>query len=261
VSLTGILGFLFVLLVFGLVIVLAFAGRNHPARHLRPIKAFTKLRRAVGLAVEAGTRMHISLGRGNITGMEAVSGFVGLNVQERVARAASVSDRPPIATSGNGALGILSRDTFSGVYRSLRTDGRFDPTLGHVVGLTPFSYAAGTLPIIHDEHVTANVLMGHFGAEIALINEAAERSGSLVIAGTDNIAAQAAIYAIAQEPLIGEELYASGAYLGAGPLYESSLRTQDILRMLLIALILLAVILRFFGFHEPLLNLLPGIFT
>jgi hypothetical protein len=261
VSMTGILGFLFVLLVFGLVIILAFAGRNQPGRHLRPITAFLKLRRAVGLAVEAGTRLHVSLGRGDITGMEAVSGLVGLKVQERIARAASISDRPPIATSGNGALGILSRDTFSDVYSSLRAEGRFDPTLGQVVGLTSFSYAAGTLPVIHDEHVTANVLIGHFGAEIALANEAAERSGSLVVAGTDNVAGQAAIYAVAQEPLIGEELYVSGAYLGAGPIYLSSLRTQDILRFLLIGVIILAIVLQFFGLHEPLLNLIPGNFS
>jgi hypothetical protein len=256
VSLTGILGFLFVLLVVGMVIVLAFAGRNQPGRNLRPITAFIKLRRAVGLAVEAGTRLHISLGRGNITGMEAVSGFVGLHVQDRVARAASVSDRPPVATSGNGALGILSRDTFSGAYRSLRAEGRFDPTLGQVVGLTSFSYAAGAMPVIQDENVTANVLIGHFGPEVALMNEAAERSGSLVVAGTDNITGQAAIYAVAREPLIGEELYVSGAYLGAGPIHESSLRTQDILRLLLIAVIILAVLLRFFGLHEPLINLI-----
>jgi hypothetical protein len=260
VNLTGILGLLFVLLIFGLVIILTFAGRDQPGRYLRPITAFNRLRRAVGLAVEAGTRLHITLGRGNITGMEAISGIVGLNVQDRVARAASVSDRPPVATSGNGVLGILSRDTFSGVYRSLRAEGRFDPYLGQVVGLTPFSYAAGTMPVIHDEQVTANVLMGHVGAEVALINEAAERSGSLMMAGTDNITGQAAIYAIAQEPLIGEELYAAGAYLGAGAVYESSLKTQDILRLLLIGIIVLAVILRFFGLDGPLLDLLPGNF-
>jgi hypothetical protein len=260
VNLTVILGLIFVLLIFGLVIILSFAGRDQPGRFLRPLTAFTRLRRAVGLAVEAGTRLHISLGRGNITGMEAVSGLVGLNIQERIARAASVSDRPPVATTGNGALGILSRDTFSGVYRSLRAERRFDPYMGRVVGLTPFSYAAGTLPVIQDENVTATVLVGHVGAEVALINEAAERSGSIMVAGTDNITGQAAIYAVAQEPLIGEEIYAAGAYLGAGTVYEASLKTQDIMRLLLIAIIILAALLRFLGLDQTLINILPGNF-
>jgi hypothetical protein len=55
------------------------------------------------------------------------------------------------------------------------------------------------------------------------------------------------LYATAQEPLIGEELYAAGAYLQAGPLHISSLRAQDILRWVLAAIILGGAILKFLG--------------
>jgi hypothetical protein len=118
---------------------------------------------------------------------------------------------------------------------------------GQLSGLTPFSYAAGTLSIIHDEDVSTNVLLGSFGSEVALINEAGERSGSLTLAGTDNVAAQSVIYASAHEPLIGEETYASGAYLGVGRVHVASLHAQDILRWVLAGAIVIGSILKLVG--------------
>jgi hypothetical protein len=259
VELTSILGLIFVALAVGLIIVFATAGRVRTGRTLREIQAFTRLRKALGLAVESGMRMHVSLGRGDLTGLEAGSALMGLAMQERMARAASVSDRPPVATSGSGSIGILSRDTFAAAYRSLGAESQFDPNSGRVVGLTPFSYAAGALPVIHDEQVSANLIAGHIGSEVALLNEAAERSGSLTVAGTDDITGQAVLYGTAQEPLIGEELYAGGAYLGAGPVHEASLRAQDVLRILVIALILLASLIYLLGLDQAIANLAQGL--
>jgi hypothetical protein len=118
---------------------------------------------------------------------------------------------------------------------------------GRVSGLTPTSYAAGTLPIIYDEQISATVLAGHFGSESALITDAAERNGSLTLAGSDNITAQAVFVASAQEPLIGEELYAAGAYINAGPIHVSSLRAQDIFRWVLIIAILVGAVMKMLG--------------
>jgi len=53
------------------------------------------------------------------------------------------------------------------------------------------------------------------------------------------------LFAAAQEPLIGEELYAAGAYLKSGPIHIASLRAQDVLRWVLIFAILLGAILKF----------------
>ena len=65
--------------------------------------------------------------------------------------------------------------------------------------------------------------------------------------GTDNLTGQAILFAAAKEPLIGEETYAGGAYLGAGPMHLASLYAQDILRWIIIGLILIGAILKLFG--------------
>jgi len=125
--------------------------------------------------------------------------------------------------------------------------GAYDPTAGRLTGLTPFSYAAGAIPTIHDENISTNVLIGNFGVESALLAEAAERANTFTLAASDNLTAQAVLYACAQEPLIGEELYATGAYVDAGRMHAASLTAQDILRWLIIVVILVGALLKLVG--------------
>ena len=244
---TDFLTFVFVLVCLGLILFFIYFGRKRPLFNLRDIPAFRHFRREVDLAVEAGKRLHISIGRGSVNDLPGGAAFIGLTILDRCARAASNSDRPPMSTTGDGVLTILGQDTLRSTYRSLATEQRYDPTNVRLTGLTPLSYAAGAMPTIREEQITANIYAGHFGTEIALLTEAGERSQSLTVAGTDNIPAQAVIYATANEPLLGEELYAAGAYLGAGPAHTASLTMQDIMRWLLVAVIVVGAILKLLG--------------
>ena len=90
-------------------------------------------------------------------------------------------------------------------------------------------------------------LSADFGAEAGLLAEAAERENANLIAASDNLSAQSVFYASAQEPLIGEELFAAGAYVGAGASHEASLNVQDILRWLIILAIILGAGLKILG--------------
>jgi len=246
-SITDLLGLGFVAVFTILIVAFIFIGRNHPSRSLREILTFKKLKRGIGLAVEAGQRLHISLGHGSLDGQKAASGLIGLSVLERVARVASISDLPPIASSGEGNLSILSQDTLKSAYAAINAEDQYDPLSGQLSGLTPFSFASGTLPLIYDQHTSVNILMGSFGTELALIADVSERVGSITLAGSENLSAQAIIYATAQEPLIGEELFAAGAYLNAGPAHASSLRAQDLLRWVIIGVIIIGSFFKLVG--------------
>ena len=236
------------LLVFAaiLLLVLTFWRRRTPGS-FRTIDAFDRLNRSVGLAVENGTRLHISLGRGDLFTARGGSAFAGLAMLRRLAQRTSVSDRPPVASSGDASLAILSQDTLQSAYRAAGVEEQYRFSTGRLTGLTPFSYAAGTLPLIHDENVSANIVIGELGAESALVAEASDREGTNLIAASDNLSAQAVFYAAAQDPLIGEELFAAGAYVGAGAAHEASLNVQDILRWLIIVAILLGAGLKILG--------------
>ena len=217
---------------------------KHPV--FRDIPAFSHLRKAVGLVVEDGSRLHVSLGHGALTTPQSASAMAGLSLLRQLASLTSAGDQSPIATSGDAALTILSQDTLQAANK-FSEQAAFDASTGKLTGLTPFSYAAGAIPVIRDENVSTNVFMGNFGVEVALLNDAVERENTFVLAGSDNLTAQAVIYASAQEPLIGEEVYAAGAYIESGPLHAVSLTVQDILRWLIIAAILTGTLLTLAG--------------
>ena len=158
-----------------------------------------------------------------------------------------MSDRPPVATSGDSTLAILSQDKLRSAYREANSPDSYDPNQGRLTGMTPFSYAAGAMPVFQDEQVSANIVIGNFGPEAGLLADAAEQSGCFLLAASDAIPAQAVLYAAAQEPLVGEELFASGAYLQAGPLHAASLHVQDVLRWVLVAGLLAGTILKLAG--------------
>lgn len=163
---------------------------------------------------------------------------------DRIARAASISDRPPVATSGESLTAILSQDTLRSAYRVVGAENQYNPTAGRLSGLTPLSYAAGVLAVMNDEQVSANIITGHLGSEIALLTDASEHNHNLTIAGTDDLPGQSVLYATIQDPLIGEELYAGGAYLGSGLLYPACLRAQDVMRWILIAVMIFGAFVR-----------------
>lgn len=240
-------GLILLVIAFSLLVLLYVFTSPARRRTWRVITPFRRLRRSIGLAVEQGTRAHISLGSASITEPESASALVGLASLERISEISSVSDRPPLATSGHGTLALLSKDSMKAAYQKTNVPELIDPDSAILAGPTPLSYIAGTIPLVHTENISANILVGDFGPEVALLAQAAGRENQFLLAGSNSLPAQAVMYASAQEPLIGEELFALPTYLEAGRIYESSLLAQDMLRWILILALLAGSVLVFTG--------------
>ena len=156
-----------------LLLAFTFLRRKSPAV-FRKIEAYERLNRAVGLAVEGGTRLHVSIGRGNLFTARGGSALAGLAMLRRLSERTSLSDHPPVVTSGDASLAILSQDTLQAGYRAAGAEDQYRFTTGRLTGLTPFAFAAGTIPIMRDEKVSANVIIGDLGPEAALLADAAD---------------------------------------------------------------------------------------
>jgi hypothetical protein len=220
--------------------------RKSPAR-LRNIPALAQLYRMLGLSVEDGTRLHVSLGYGNLLDMRGGSALAGLAMLRHVAERTSVGDAPPVASAGDAMLGLLSQDTLQAGYKAAGAAELYSHTTGRVAGLSPFGYAAGAMHIPQNENVSANIMVGHFGPEVALLADAAERENVTIIGASDNLAGQAVLFANSRDPLIGEELFSTGAYLGAGASHLASLTLQDLFRWVIILVLLGGAAAKFMG--------------
>ena len=229
-----------------LLLVITFWKRRSPA-NLREIPALTRLYRMIGLSVEDGTRLHISLGHGGLLDARGGSALAGLAVLRNIAEKTSVSDRPPVATAGDPSLGLLTQDTLQAGYQAAGAGELYTPATGRVSGLSPFGFAAGAMHITQNENVSANIMIGHFGPEVALLTEASDRENVALIGASDNLTGQSVLYASSQDALIGEELFAAGAYIGAGASHAASLTVQDILRWVIIIGLLAGAFGKFAG--------------
>ena len=243
---TGLIALIVVIVAALMMAVFAFLAQRSPFA-FREINSFKLIRRSISMLVEDGSRLHVSLGRGSLLTPFGAAALAGLSLLRQLAETTSTGDRPPIATTGDGVVNLLAQETLRTAHETIQKEKPFNPDQGRMTGMTPFSYAAGVIPYIGDEQVSTNVLIGNYGVEIALLTEAAEREGAAVVAASDNLPAQAVLYATTPGSLIGEELFAAGAYHQAGNFHSSSLVVQDILRWILILVILAGIVLKLVG--------------
>ncbi len=214
---------------------------------IRNLKSFLNLRKNIGLTIEEGKRLHISLGNMPLNTIRSAASFIALTSLENILKQSSLSDKPPIASSGAGDLSILSNDIFISTYRDLNALDRFDPKQSYLTGPTNLSYISGLYPIVHQNDSSVHLLIGNYGPEIGLITDACRRTGAVSIAGTTSLQGQAVILACADEAAIGEEYFALPHSLSKLPAYQASLHLQDVLRWGVIVVMLFGFLLKLLG--------------
>ncbi len=243
VNVIGLVTVIFFGILIGIFWLLALRKGAKP-RGLRRIEAYESLPATVGAAVETGHRIHISLGSGTIGEVTTAATISGLGVLDQVASVAAISDKPPIVTAADGAAMLLAQDTLRGVYNRQNASEQYDPLSAQVAGLTPLGFGAALPGVLDDEMVAGTVLIGSVGQEAVLLAEAGRRADLTTVAGSDLPAAQAVLFATADQPLIGEDLFAGSAYINRRPAHLASLRAQDWMRIIIGGLIVLGVLLK-----------------
>jgi hypothetical protein len=229
-----------------LLVVFAFFGRRRTIE-LRRISGFEDLKTSIERAVEAGERVHLSLGTGSVLGSDYAPALSGLTMLSQVAAATTMSDKPVIVTAGDGAMTTLAQEVVRTAYEKAQSATRYQPNSCRFLGPTPLSYVAGIPILLDTEDVSVHILMGSFGTEGALAADVGQRRQVFVLAGTDDIQSQSLLFATAENVLIGEEVFASGAYLTGNLLHLASLQAQDAIRLLILAVILIGTIMRTLG--------------
>jgi hypothetical protein len=241
------LGLIILLIGSALFVFFTFLIRQGLKPDLRPLSGYDTLSTQIGQAVESGGRVHISLGSNSITGEDTGVTLAGLAMLDVISEASSISDLSPVASTGDAASMFVISDTIRRAYGRRETLDKYETTSTRLVGLDPVALAGGATSIIADDDVRANVVMGSFGPEVALMTEAGRRQHIPQIVGSDRPETQAVAYAMAEHTLIGEEMFATRAYVLREAPALGSLLAQDVLRWLVIGAIVVGVILKTLG--------------
>lgn len=209
------------------------AGRPYA---LRPLKGFEGLQGQIGRAIESGNQLHLTLGQASLAGQAAPTSVAAGQVLDQLARDGCANGTPPLVTVGEGTLLPLAQASLQEAFREAGRPDDFDLVHTQFVAheTDPFAYGGGVASVIQQNRVASNVMMGRLGPEIAIMSEAAERKNMSQVVGTDDPTALAVATAVSEHVLVGEELFAAGAYLDGKPSQVAGLQLQEILRWLVI---------------------------
>jgi len=225
-------------------LIAAVRARNIP---LRPIAAYERMPIVIDEAVEADKAIHVSFGSSAIRDESTLSALASAEILYHMAERAAIGDRPTYITLSDPVTLGIAQDTLRRAYKARNRLDRYRPILARWYPQGPLSlaFAAGAGESIIDDDASANILVGRFGSELVLLAENAIRTDRSIIAQSDRIEGQAVAYVISQTPLIGEELYVGGAYLGGRPMAVGGVVALDVLRYLTISALILAAVYSF----------------
>lgn len=214
---------------------------------LRPLSGYIALKGQVGWAVESGSRQHVGLGQAGLTNPANPTTLAGTAVLSHMAQEGYTNGIPPLVTVGEGTILPLAHESLRYAYEEAGRPSNVRHERPEFVApdTAPFIYAGGVSNVIKQEKVISNVMVGRFGPELTIVNEAADRLQVDQVIGSDNPVALAIATTATQDVLIGEELLASGAYLERRNTQLASLQTQDVLRWLISLTILGIAIYQF----------------
>jgi hypothetical protein len=229
------------------VIATQFVRRRRTAFDLRDIPAYTSMPMMVGAAIEANRPLHLSPGSAGLAGNSTLLALASAELFYQVSQRSAISNVSPILTVSDTTAIALGHDTLRRAYQSRNLVERY--RRGNVrwfpSGTRSLAFAAALTATMGDDNVGANFMVGSFGPELALIADAAYRRNQSLIAASDQLEGQAVAFAVSDKPLIGEEIFVAGAYLGGESSQVGSVITQDVLRWLLVGAIIVTAVLSF----------------
>jgi hypothetical protein len=206
--------------------------------YVRRIPGIDAVDEAIGRSVEMGRPMIYTFG---LSGVDPLF-FASLGVLTHIARrAAQYGTRLFVPQNNIEVMAI----TQSAVRECYQREGRLDAFHEEDIRFLSdeqFAFASGYMGLVHREQCAACFLLGSFAAESLILAEAGQHVGAIQVAGTTDNAQIPFFITTCDFTIIGEEVFAAGAYLSHDPVQRGSLRGQDAAKMALLAIILAGIL-------------------
>jgi len=183
--------------------------------YIRPIAGIQEIDNAIGRATEMGRPILYVNGLGYI---EDVATLAGLAILSRVAKKSAEYDTKLLVPAFDYIVLPISQEIVKEAHYEAGRPDTYDKDNVFFVTDSQFAYVAGVNGIMIREKTATNFYMGMFYAESLLLTETGNMTGAIQIAGTDAVAQLPFFITTCDYTLIGEELYAAGAYLSRQPL-------------------------------------------
>jgi hypothetical protein len=240
-----------------LIVLLAFCGviyyqirrqqQGAPIPWTKPIPGLTAIDEAIGRATEMGRPIHFSPGVGGITDEEAGQVLAGLQYLSYLAEQAGKYNVKLIATMRNPSVYTMAEEIAKEGFARAGASEQYTPETVRFISDAQMAYAAGVLGIFNREKPAANVMIGAWYAETMMLAEAASNAGAISIGGTARLFQIPYLVVSCDYVLIGEEIYAGGAYLSKDRVQLGTLVGQDICKTVCAIALVVGILLATVG--------------
>ena len=211
---------------------------------LRRIGAYEIVPALVGNAIEADRPIHLSLGSAGLGGASTLLSIASAEFAYHMIERAAIGDTSPIVTLSDASVLPMAQDSLRRAYQSRGLGAGYKSINArwYPAGSRSLAFAAAITALMGDDRVSSNVMVGSYGPELALIMDASKRRSLPIIAVSDQLEGQAVAYALADYPLIGEEVFASPSYLSGKVTETSRAVIVDVLRWLAVLAMLAGLV-------------------
>jgi hypothetical protein len=238
-----------VFLVFFFAVIIYFIGRAKKGKSLfiRRIAGLDAIEEAVGRATEMGRPVLFVPGIEDVNQIQTVAAMIILG---NVAKMVAAYDIPLFVPICRPFVVPVAEERVKEGYAAAGRPDAYNRDDVRYISDEQFAYAAGVQGIMLRDKPMANLLFGSFFAESLMLAETGFLTGAIQVAGTANIHQLPFFVVACDYTIIGEELFATSAYLSKEPKLLGSLKGSDLAKAVIMGILVLGAILVSFGFIE-----------
>lgn len=235
------------------VLAMIYYVRRKPNVFLRRIAGLEAVEEAIGRATEMGRPALFVHG---LTGVSDIAVLASLSILSRLARKVADYDSDLLVANNDPIVYAISHQVIQEGYAEAGREDAFKPENNFIAASQQFPYVAAVAGIMKRRRPAANFFMGYFYAESLILAEVGASTGAIQIAATDSFSQLPFFITTCDYTLMGEELYAAGAYLSRDLRMLATIKAQDVGKSVLLIALPLGTMLSNVG-----LNWLSVIFT
>jgi hypothetical protein len=213
---------------------------------LRRIAGLEAVDEAIGRATEMGKPALFVHG---LTGVSDIAVLASLSLLGRMARRIAEYDSDLLVVNNDPIVYSVSYEVVQEGYAEAGRPDAFKPDNVFMAASEQFPYVAAVAGIMNRRRPAANFFMGYFYAEALILAEVGATTGAIQIAATDAFIQIPFFITTCDYTLMGEELYAAGAYLSKNLKMLATIKAQDAGKALLLVALPAGVVLSNFGLN------------
>jgi hypothetical protein len=202
---------------------------------LRKIAGLEAIEESIGRATEMGKPIHFSPGLGDIIGATAAETFAALEVLSYVTRMSAKYNAELVVTIRQPNVFPLAQESVKQQYMAAGKSDMFKEDTVRFLSNQQVAYTTGVVGFMHREKVAANIMAGLYMGEALLLAEAGAQIGAIQVAITASMTQLPFFVAACDYTIIGEELFAAGAYLSQDRIKLGGIAAQDYIKLAVMA--------------------------